>query len=126
MKYILVLFSLFVSVGIIAQHGPPRGSMQQNSKIKGKINGTVTSVDGAVEFATVVLLRKHDNKEVDGTITDEKGRFKITDIAMGSYQLYISFIGYEELRLDDIVLTPGKTRCSAGRSGPGNRKCRSG
>ena len=34
-------------------------------------------------------------KEIDGTLTDEKGEFKITEVKLGTYELRFSFLGYQ-------------------------------
>jgi outer membrane receptor for ferrienterochelin and colicin len=62
----------------------------------GKISGTIT--DGSnkqpVEFATVALATE-DGKTIDGTVCDEKGKFSLTKVPAGKYNLIISFVGFE-------------------------------
>ncbi|MDX1665947.1 MAG: TonB-dependent receptor [Saprospiraceae bacterium] len=80
----------------------------QGPSITGKITGTlVDSVSGQpVEFATVVLIDAASDKEVDGTITEEKGEFKMQEVKLGKYLLRISFIGYRPKTVEGIELTP--------------------
>ena len=49
---------------------------------------------GAVEYATVVLLR--DSAQVTGTATDAEGRFTLKAPA-GDYTLRIQYLGYDPL-----------------------------
>lgn len=78
--------------------------------ITGKITGTVldTSSNVPVEFATVVLKDAKTGKEVNGTLTDADGNFKLTEIPIGTYTLVLSFIGYETKTMPGIELTPKK------------------
>ena len=86
---------------------PGAGRPAAGPTSKGKISGTVIdSVSGKpVEFATVVLLNPKFGKQLDGGLTDEKGNFKITDVANGSYQLNISFLGYAEKKITGLEIT---------------------
>ncbi|RZK57968.1 MAG: TonB-dependent receptor, partial [Pedobacter sp.] len=64
--------------------------------VKTAISGLV--IDGKsktpISYANVVLKNKSDQKFIVGTITDEEGRFKLTDIAVGTYTISITYIGY--------------------------------
>ncbi|TAH20826.1 MAG: TonB-dependent receptor [Cytophagales bacterium] len=64
---------------------------------KGKISGLVVdSTDmKPVSFATVTLTLAGSQKPVNGAVADEKGQFSITKIAVGEYNVAISFIGYK-------------------------------
>ncbi|TBH70846.1 TonB-dependent receptor domain-containing protein [Aquirufa nivalisilvae] len=48
-----------------------------------------------VEFASVALINKATNRPVDGTVADQVGKFTMTKVAVGSYKIVISFLGYE-------------------------------
>ncbi|GAA4303828.1 TonB-dependent receptor domain-containing protein [Nibribacter koreensis] len=73
----------------------------------GKITGTVTdsSSNKPVEFATIALVNSATGKTVDGTVTDEKGRFSLNRIANGTYKLTISFIGYDTKELAQVTIS---------------------
>ena len=59
-----------------------------------------------VEFATVALLSTKTGKPIDGTTSDDKGKFSITKLAPGDYRLQYSFIGY--INKDSKVITIAK------------------
>lgn len=63
----------------------------------GKITGTVKDQESGnpIEYATVALNKPETTTPVDGTVCDDKGRFTLSRIADGKYNLVISFIGYE-------------------------------
>ena len=61
-----------------------------------QISGTVT--DGnkqPVSYATVALLNAHDSTLVKGEITDEQGNYLYERIAIGTYLVRISYVGYQ-------------------------------
>ena len=47
-----------------------------------------------IPYANVVVKNKSDQKFITGTITDEEGRFKLTDIASGTYTIAFSSVGH--------------------------------
>ncbi len=46
-----------------------------------------------------------EETQVDGAITDLDGSFRFEEVKLGSYAIEASFIGYEKLRVENIVLT---------------------
>lgn len=90
-------------------------------KGNGKISGVVidSTTNKPVEFSTIALLNPQTGKPIDGTTSDDKGRFTLGKIAPGEYRLQYSFIGYKnketgririgrgtELNLGNIKLRP--------------------
>lgn len=71
------------------------------------IRGTVS--DKASQFnipgANVVILNSNPPL---GASTDADGKFKITEVKPGRYDLKISFMGYKELVVPNVVVTTGK------------------
>jgi outer membrane receptor protein involved in Fe transport len=77
-----------------------------NSKILGIVLDETNSE--AVGYATIALVNQDTKATVDGTMADENGKFSLTKIAAGNYTLVISFIGYDEKRIQDIKIEKGK------------------
>ncbi|WP_299821705.1 TonB-dependent receptor [uncultured Pontibacter sp.] len=77
----------------------PLQSFAQTATVK----GTITSGSGAVTYATVMLK---DTKW--GASANEAGQFEISGIAAGSYQMYVSAIGYRPYTVH-LALESGKT-----------------
>ncbi len=105
MKKLIVLLVLLAFAEISYSQWPGMGGAKSKS-IKGKISGTlVDSISGApVPYATLVLKTAGKTREKDGVLSDDDGKFKF-DSKTGSYDIYISFLGYEEKKLDSIKLT---------------------
>lgn len=97
------------------------GTVDNSARGNGKVSGVITdSVSKQpVEFASVSLVDLKTNRPVDGTSTDDKGKFSMKNLADGNYKLMLSFIGYKgkqidkikidgrtNIGMDDIVLVP--------------------
>lgn len=109
--YISFLVTLWLGVSTqyaYAQFPGIMGGAGSTSKINGKITGTVidSSSNSPVEFASVSIKKSGAKTELNGTLTDAKGGFKFDDIPIGKYEIYITFIGYQEKRLN--IETDGK------------------
>jgi outer membrane receptor protein involved in Fe transport len=111
MKTLLTLtFALlsFFSVAQIPQS--PGGGSRSTTSISpdgnGKISGTVLDAENnaPVEFATIALHDAASNKVVNGTVADGKGKFVITKIEDGTYNVVVSFIGYETQTISNLKL----------------------
>lgn len=104
--------------------GTGDNSARGNGKISGILVDSVSKQP--VEFASISLVEIKSNQPVDGTTTDDKGKFTIKNIAEGDYKLLISFIGYKgkqipninigrrtNLELDNVVLVPDVIQLNA-------------
>src|ERR1035437_4365943 len=71
-----------------------------------KISGIIVDGDNfPVEFANVVLFKAEDSKLITGTVTDATGHFVLMNLEAGQYSLTASYIGYQEKRISNIVLS---------------------
>ncbi len=104
------------------------GTIDNSARGNGKVSGTIKdSVSKQpVEFASVSLVDIKTNRPIDGTTTDDKGKFSMKNLADGDYKILLSFIGYKgkqidkikidgrtNINLDDIVLTPDVVQLDA-------------
>lgn len=97
---------ILTTLGLYAQPGGGRWGAAQSSSITGKITGKIIDKNSGepVEYATVVLSNAFQ-KQLDGTLTNNKGQFKMTELKLGSYFIKVSFVGYNETTTDTITLT---------------------
>ncbi|NND34828.1 MAG: TonB-dependent receptor [Saprospiraceae bacterium] len=88
----------------------------QAPSVTGKITGEIvdTITGQPVEFATIALRIHNMSNDIDGVISNDKGQFKLPEVKLGSYDMIISFIGYESRILRKIELTPEKPDFDAG------------
>ena len=102
MKYLLLCLCL-LTTALYAQRpgggGPPA--------TKGTIKGVVTDARTGepVEYATIVLLAADGQQQINGTLTEPDGSFRLTDVPVGTYQLKASFIGYTEQLVAEVETT---------------------
>lgn len=73
---------------------------------RGSIQGVVSDKESGlrVPFASISFLR--DNQAIPGgAISDEEGVFRMGNLKFGSYQVVISFIGYETDTVGNVLLS---------------------
>lgn len=109
-KLVLLSSFLFLTVLWVAAQRPAWTGKSSGPSITGRITGTLIDsiTQEPVEFATVVLINPKLDKEVDGTLTDEKGAFKLPEVKLGVYDIKFSFLGFQTKTIKGIKLTPEK------------------
>ncbi|MGU3376583.1 TonB-dependent receptor domain-containing protein [Chryseobacterium sp. M5A1_1a] len=94
MKQLSILWAILFSVLMVnAQQGDGQG------KISGKIVDSNTG--NAIGYASIGLLNQN-NKEVNGTTSNEKGEFSMDHISSGSYKIAVFYAGYKNKTTPDI------------------------
>ena len=116
-KIILPLYFLFLFFGLLAQRPDGRGKKAEEPSILGYIAGNVIDSTNRtpVEFAIVELLSARDEKQINGTITDEKGHFNLKEVKTGNYKLRITFLGYNPKKISNVELTLKKPDSNLGQ-----------
>ncbi len=94
----IVLILLLTLVTIHAQR-------RQGNAITGKILEKGSNIP--MEYANIILFNEDDSTQVSGASTNEEGIFNISPVRPSKYYLEISFIGFNTLTVDDIVITRG-------------------
>nr|WKN37529.1 outer membrane beta-barrel family protein [Tunicatimonas sp. TK19036] len=87
---------LFTTIGLILV----AFAAQAQYEISGNI------VDGStgepVPYANVALYTEGENTVQKGATSDDSGRFTLTDVAEGEYDLEIKFVGYKAFQVEDV------------------------
>ena len=96
-KFILGILLLLISGKSHAQ------SILPTQTIRGKVTDQITQAP--LVGASVILL---GTDPLLGTSTDLNGEFKITQVPVGTHALKISYIGFEELLLPQVLVNSGK------------------
>ena len=83
----------------------PLLSFAQNNKQN--IRGTVIDKlsQSTIIGASVQILNKTDNK---ATASDDNGNYVLTDLAPDRYEIKVSYIGYKDVFVPNVVVTSGK------------------
>ena len=112
MKQLFLVLSLILTFSFSAQAqqwggGQARGGSRGPSTV-GVISGSLLDsvTQEPIEFATVVLLDKKTQKQINGIVTEMNGTFKIQNVKTGTYDIQLSFIGYVAKTIKDVELTP--------------------
>ena len=72
----------------------------------GKFSGSVLDENGApVPYATIRITSTADEKLINGTITDENGKWVIRNVPEGEFNIQISFIGYDAANKGPFTIT---------------------
>lgn len=92
-----ILFSIFL---ILSQ-------VMLGQKYVQTITGTVMDKDSKETLvgATVLLL---GSEPLNGTTTDVQGRFVLKNVGVGRQAVLVTFVGYQELLVPEILVTTGK------------------
>jgi outer membrane receptor protein involved in Fe transport len=107
-KFFIAIVAVLVmfSDGISQQKKPTNtpGGADPSGEISGVL---IDSKSGKpVEYGNFVIYRKKDNALVNGTVSDVTGAFKLTAVPYGFYTAEITFIGYDKVVVDSIMVTP--------------------
>lgn len=105
MKQLFTCALLLCSLLSYSQFGNWGGNKKQS--IKGKIEGvlidTITNV--AIPYATISMKRGGTDTSLDGVLSEEDGSWQLGEVTTGKYDLYISFLGYQEKVIRDVETT---------------------
>lgn len=90
--------------------GPPAGYggiVKNTPKVGyGKFSGTVLDETGEpVPYATIKMASAADDQLINGTITDEAGKWVLKSVPEGAFKITISFIGYEPIVQGPFTVT---------------------
>jgi hypothetical protein len=88
-----ILFLLLLSTASFAQNN------------KQNIRGTV--IDKLSQTPIIGAIVQINNSEKQ-TVTDEKGNYILTDIRPDRYEIKVSFAGYKEVVIPELIVTSGK------------------
>ncbi len=112
MKRILLLIAVLTSASFsFAQ--VPGGAPALTGRISGTVVDSLTQKP--VDYATVSLGRTGSTKNTNGGITDEKGAFKIDNVAPGSYTVTIAFVGYKTKKVVEVKTSNEKLDINLGK-----------
>ncbi|HXB40537.1 MAG TPA: TonB-dependent receptor [Bacteroidia bacterium] len=116
-SFLLLTLLFFVAGKLFSQTNPDGG--------KGRIIGRIidSTTTQPIEYASIGLLPEGGSKEINGTTSDAKGNFVLTNIPDGKYKIVIYFIGYKNgtasniqinkatrvINLGDLILSNSQT-----------------
>lgn len=102
--YFLVL--ILLSFTATSQTGISSGSLS------GKVRHEISNE--AIDFAVVNLINQSTSVLVRSVMTENDGAFQFQDVPFGTYNLKISFIGYESRIIQNIIINKDNVNYSLG------------
>jgi len=72
------------------------------------VRGVVVDKETQFPLIGVNVILNNNTENLKGTTTDIDGSFKIQDIPTGRHDLSFSYLGYEEVLIQDVVVNSGK------------------
>ncbi len=107
--FTLISQNSYKPINTVIKPGDPMG--------KGRITGVVIDKEltKAVEYANIVLFKASDSTMAGGTISDNNGNFVIDKVPYGKYYIVISFIGYKNHKLPNIIIDQKATNINLGQ-----------
>lgn len=87
--------------------GGNRAGASKGPSTTGRISGQlVDSVSNeALQYASIAIFAAGKEKAINGTLTDEQGRFKMVAVPTGTYILKINFLGYAPKSIAGVTLS---------------------
>ncbi|MEQ8472945.1 MAG: TonB-dependent receptor [Marinoscillum sp.] len=97
----------FEKIGNTFAVGPKKQVPQPEGTFQQTLRGKVLDQDShaPLSFATVQVMTTTDAR---GAITDIDGNFTISKLPIGRHTIKVSFVGYEDAYVSDVVLGTGK------------------
>lgn len=101
MKIRFFFFLFFSALLLHAQVAPPADNFSQT------VRGTLLDKDSRAPLtgATVQLLKTSPLKV---TVTDGEGKFRIADVPVGRHTIKVTYLGYNDIVLNDVIVNSGK------------------
>jgi hypothetical protein len=71
------------------------------------IKGTISDADSRIEMVGANIMIANSEPAI-ATISDLNGNFRLDNVPLGRHTILVSYVGYEQLVLQDILVTSGK------------------
>lgn len=104
----LTVFTFSMMLALLVQ-------AQSGGTIKGKMIDK--STNEPLPFANIVVFK--GGAQVAGTMTDMDGKYTVSALAPGSYEIQASYVGYQPVKMSGIVVNDGKITFSDIKAGQG-------
>ncbi len=104
-RAIFIATLIMIHIGLFAQRP---GGFSQSSGIKGKITGELVDslTNQTLEYASIAIFKPKAKKAINGTMSETDGKFKVSEMPLGTYEVRITFIGYRPQTISGVELTP--------------------
>ena len=84
------------------------GNTLQAQNLTQTVRGTVVDNESKFPLIGVNVIINTENGELIGAVTDIDGNYRLDDVPLGRQQVKFTYIGYQEMLLDNIIVTSAK------------------
>ncbi len=104
----LAVFTFSMMLALLVQ-------AQSGGTIKGKMIDK--STNEPLPFANIVVFK--GGAQVAGTMTDMDGKYTVSALSPGTYEIQASYVGYQPVKMSGIIVNDGKITFSDIKAGQG-------
>ncbi|MEA3496214.1 MAG: TonB-dependent receptor [Bacteroidota bacterium] len=105
LNILTILFVFFISINTNAQERKrPQGNMPEIGQLIAVVIDNDTK--HLVEYASFALYNMRDSSLVAGAIADKSGKIFLKELPFGRYYAIVTFIGYENKEIKNIMINP--------------------
>jgi len=78
------------------------GKQNKSSYIRGNVSGQIidSKTGKELQYANISIINTKWNKIIEGTISDDRGKFLLTGILTGNYKIKINYLGYKQKEIE--------------------------
>jgi outer membrane receptor protein involved in Fe transport len=106
-RLLTAILILVLTFGVLAVF--PKSASAQAVIAVAQLNGTVRDASGAVVAGAAVSLRNLDTNRTYMSTSDANGYYIVPNLLPGSYELSVSYTGFEKFTQPGVRLTVGQT-----------------
>src|SRR6185436_9758024 len=79
---------------------------KEKTEAKARITGTVVDSLSSlpIEYATITLFKRGENKASNGATSDSLGNFMVTNVSPGAFTVVVESIGYSSFTIGNVVV----------------------
>jgi iron complex outermembrane receptor protein len=103
--YSALILSVAVLLGAVAP-----ATLTAQESVAASISGTVTDGSGSVVKTAAIVIMNESTKLVQRAVTDNQGRFSISNLPAGSYDLTVQATGFADVTQNNLQLSAGQTQ----------------
>ena len=107
------LIGLMIAISGLQLKAEPGGeAAPKGGVIKGHVYDAKTTLP--VEYATIAVFQHNQSTPVTGTITENNGRFRITGLTEGVFDIEVTFMGYQSRKYEKIEISKNQLTIDLG------------
>ena len=107
------LIGLMMAISGLPLKAEPGGeAAPKGGVIKGHVSDAKTTLP--IEYATIAVFQHSQTAPLTGTITENSGRFRITGLTDGVFDIEVTFMGYKSRKYENIEINKNQLTIDLG------------